>query len=101
MAQEKIAPDQASQIAQRMVQHQGWYKTGKGWEQLGPDVADKINLRVAEPQPNGKYLIRDVDVFYPNAVKGQNSDVMYDADKIRGIIKNTNASIGSGGQKPS
>jgi len=93
-----IGHNDAHNRAIRMTQHAGWYKGQKGWKQFTPDLQKKVNIREAVKQPDGKYVIEDVEVFYPNAVKGKNQ--AYSADDIRQIIKNTNRSIESGGQKP-
>ena len=93
-----VSEQAAHRRAIRMTQHAGWHKTSKGWRQLHKDVRDKINVRDAIEQPNGRFVIEDVDVFYPNAVKPGDP---YDAERIRPIIANTNRGIESGGQKPS
>ena len=99
-------PDVAHGYALRMLRLGGWYRTGSkasDWKQLTPDLRDRVNVREAVKQPDGRYLVDDVDVFYPNAVKaGQGGDTpdIYDADDIRQIIKNTNASIEAGGWRP-
>lgn len=90
--------EESEKVAFRTIQHSGWYQTGSGWKRLGPDVRNKVNLRRAELQPDGRFLIRDVDVFYPNAVKG--TDETYDPAQIRTIIANTNRMIESGAQPP-
>lgn len=82
--------------ATREIQRRGWRKTKDGWRQVMPDLTDKINVTEGIEQPDGTYFIEGVPVFHPNAVKG----VPFDADKIRQIIKNTNASIHAGGTKP-
>lgn len=94
--------DEACRAAMRSVAHAGWYQTKQGWKRLGPDVRDKVNLRKAEKQPDGNYVVRDVDVFYPNAVKADNDGVpmVYTASDIRRRIANTNAAIANGGQPP-
>lgn len=82
--------------ATREIQRRGWRKTKDGWKQVMPDLSDKINVAQGVEQPDGTYYIEGVPVFHPNAVKG----IPFDADKIRTIIKNTNASIHAGGAKP-
>ena len=93
-----LAPDVAADFAQRKLRQAGWYKAGEGWRQLGPDVRDKVNLRQAVPQPDGKFLISDVDVFYPNATKG--ADQQFTVDRNRRIIDNTNRNMAAGGPPP-
>jgi ribosomal protein S16 len=88
--------DEAHRRAIRMTQHAGWHRTSKGWRQLHADVRDKINVRDAVKQPNGRFIIEDVDVFYPNAAKGE----PYNDEDIRQISANTNRMIESGSQKP-
>jgi hypothetical protein len=93
----------AEEMAHRKVRHAGWFKVsspegGTCWKKVGPDLSGKIAVRQAIKQPDGKYFIPDVDVFYPNKVKGEDSE--YTADKIRGIVSNTNAAIESGSQPP-
>ncbi len=80
------------------VQNAGFYNTKTGWKQLAPDVRNKVNLREAILQPNGKYVIEDVDVFYPNAVKGDVKPLT--PEFVKYAIDNTNKSIGSGAQIP-
>ena len=93
---------EAIQFAYRMIQLAGWYVTSTGWRKLAPDVHSKVNVRFADQQPNGRYLVCDVDVFYPNAVKGDGdgNPIQYAAADTAKIIKNTNRMIESGGQKP-
>lgn len=94
--------EEAHHVALRQIQLAGWYLTGEGWKRLGPDVRDRVNVRRAELQPDGRYLIRDVDVFYPNAVKGGDGDVdVYTAERILQAVENTNRMIAAGGQRPS
>lgn len=91
--------DEAEKAAWRKVQLAGYFKTKQGWKRLGPNLLDKVNVRQAIQQPNGKYLITDVAVFYPNAVKGQ--DNAWSADRVRRAVENTNRSLGKhGGQAP-
>mgnify|MGYP000594301689 FL=1 len=94
--------DESERAAMRSIAHAGWYQTKQGWQRLGADVRDKVNLRKAEKQPDGKYIVRGVDVFYPNAVKADEhgNPVQYTADNIRARIANTNAAIANGGQAP-
>lgn len=92
----------ADTYAMQQVGNAGWYQTGGGWKRLGPDVREKVNMRRAELQPNGTYLIRDVDVFYANDL-GRTADgkkVEYTADDVKAHISRTNESIASGGQRP-
>jgi hypothetical protein len=102
-----ISPEDARKRAFREVQHAGWYQTEGGWQQLTADVRDKVNVRRAEPQGDGSFVIRDVDVFYPNAVKevmdentGERTPVVYTAEDIVRAIENTNRAISEGGQRP-
>lgn len=92
-------PENAEQLAYRAANHAGWYRDGSGgWTRLGPDLRSKINVRRGVKQDNGKFVVRDVDVFYPNAVKGAESQ--YDADHIGYIVDNTNRAVNGGGQRP-
>lgn len=86
-------------LVQRL-NHRGWFKTDLGWERLGPNVSDKVNVRHAMKQPNGRYLVRDVVCFYPNAVKGADDRRFYSEERIKLAIDNTNRAIGAGGQRP-
>ena len=92
----------ADGYAMRCVHAAGWYLTAEGWQQLGPDVRDKVNLRRAEKQPNGTFIVRDVDVFYPNDAKKDGAGVhqVYTAERIAKMIDNTNASISTGAPAP-
>ena len=94
-------PEEVERMTMRLIQHAGWFQTSQGWSRLGPDVREKVNIRKAEPQPDGLFLIRDVDVFYPNSVKGKTDDRMFTKDDIARAIVNTNTAIQAGGQKPS
>lgn len=94
--QGKPAPD-AERYAMRQVHNAGWYKASKGWKQLHPDVRDKVQVREAVRQPDGRYLIEGVQVFYPNAVKSRGGkSIPFGRDAIVRNIKNTNRAIGSG-----
>lgn len=89
----------AEQYALRQVQLAGWYRAPGGkWEQLTSDLRDKVNVRQAIKQPDGNFAVFDVDVFYPNAAKGP--ELVYDAQRVRRAIANTNAAIEAGGQRP-
>ena len=88
----------AERFALRQIQLGGWYRTDGGWKRVAPDVRDKVNIRWPQQQPDGTYLITDVDVFYPNAVKGV--DWIFDAARIRRACENTNRSIAGGAQRP-
>lgn len=88
----------ARQYALRMIHLAGWYRRGSKWEQLTGDIRDKVNVREAFKQPNGRYAIFDIDVFYPNAVKG--GDAAYTGDDVNRAIGNTNHIINSGGWRP-
>lgn len=94
--------EQARHFAAGEIRRAGWFRTNKGWKRLSPDVRDKVNVRAATPQPDGRFLIEDVDVFYPNAVKQtQDGDIIpLDRRKVLRAIQNTNASIRAGGPKP-
>jgi hypothetical protein len=103
MLAEGKAPKEAHNYAVRMMQHAGWYKgSGNKWKRLTPDLRKKINVREAVKQPDGRFVIEDVDVFYPNAVKlDPNEDpIMFNPAQIGQMIDNTNAAIEAGGQKP-
>lgn len=89
---------EAKKYAFRHVQLAGWYRTAGGWKRVAPDVRDKVNVRQATEQPDGRYLITDVDCFYPNATKG--SEWIFDDKKIDRVSKNTNRMIAAGGQRP-
>ena len=93
-------PEEVDRMVNRLIHHSGWYQTAGGWAQLGPDVRGKVNIRKAEPQSDGMFLVRDVDVFYPNAVKGKEADKVFTKEDIARAIINTNAAITAGGQKP-
>ena len=83
----------------RMIRLAGWFRgTGGKWRQLTPDLRRKVNIREAIKQPDGRYVIQDVDAFYPNAVKGP--DLPFSESDIDEMIQNTNRSIANGGQKP-
>lgn len=82
----------------RGIHREGWYHTLSGWKKIAPDIADKVDVHVAESQPDGRYVIQGVTVFYPNAVKG--SDAAFDAARIRRATANTNTAIENGGQRP-
>lgn len=88
--------DKAHSHALRMVHHAGWYRGKKGWKQLTPDLRSKIAVRDPIKQPDGRYVIEDVDVFYPNAAKEE----VYDEERIGRCIDNTNRLIAQGGQRP-
>ena len=101
--------------AERMALHQarvaGWYETLDGWKRIASDLRSKINIRKAHRQPDGRYLIQDVDVFYPNAVKGKpihdedgnvvgHETITYNADDVRKIIDNTQLGVEDGNPVP-
>ena len=90
-ATEQVATD----MGLRAIQHAGWYLTSEGWQQLSPDVRDRVQVRQAIPQPTGQSLIRNVLCFYANAVK---EDDPYDQGMVRSIIDNTNRALQSGSQ---
>lgn len=82
----------------RHVQIAGWYKHKNGWKQVHDDLTKKVTIRDAIMQPDGKFLIPDVPVFYANHVK---NNLPINPDKVRQLIKNTNDSINKyGSQKP-
>src|SRR5688572_3939365 len=81
----------ARRYALSQVRNAGWFRTAGGWRQLTPDLRAKVNVREAVRQPDGRYVIEDVDCFYPNSVKG--AAEQYTAAQIRRIVRNTNAGI--------
>lgn len=89
--------DQAHRHAMRMVHNAGWYRGAKGWKQVHGDLREKINIRDPIRQEDGTYVIEDVDVFYPNATK---TGFLFDAERIRRLIVNTNKMIDEGSQRP-
>ena len=89
---------EAHKRALRMVSLGGWYKGGKGWSQKHPDLTNKVAIREAVQQPDGRFVIENVPCFYPSAVKGKESS--HSADDINRYIQNTNRMIASGAQKP-
>jgi hypothetical protein len=91
---------EAGQLAYRQLHQAGFYQTKDGWQQLGPDLRGKVNIRPAEQQPDGSFMVRDVDVFYPNAVKGADPETQWTPDRVNQAIENTNHAINSGGQPP-
>ena len=95
-ALKKAVGDATGSLALRKANLSGWFVVKGKWERMGPDVLNKVHLAKAEKQPDGTYIIRDVPIFYPNAVKGK----IYSADEIRSIIKNTNNGVNAGGQMP-
>lgn len=92
--------EQARQLAHREVRLAGFYKTNRGWTRLTGDLREKVNVREATKQPDGTYVICDVDVFYPNAVKGHEEEDRYTPEQIEQICENTNRAIEAGGQAP-
>ncbi len=100
-AMESGADDpEAAQLAYRQLHQAGFYQTKDGWQRLGPDLRGKVNIRPAEQQPDGTYMVRDVDVFYPNAVKGADSETQWTPERVNNAIENTNHAIHAGGQPP-
>ncbi len=91
---------EAGQLAYRQLHQAGYYQTKDGWQQLGPDLRGKVNIRPAEQQPDGTFMVRDVDVFYPNAVKGADPETQWTAERVNQAIYNTNNAINAGGQPP-
>lgn len=92
--------EQARQYAHREVRLAGFYKTPRGWTRLTGDLRNKVNVREATKQPDGTFVICDVDVFYPNAVKGHEEEDRYTSEQIEQICENTNRAIEAGGQAP-
>lgn len=92
-----MPPDKAHAKAVRMTQLAGWRKGQKGWKKVHPDIREKVNISHAVQQPDGRYMIENVPVFYPNAVK---KGLSFTAEDIREMIANTNRGIANGGQKP-
>lgn len=90
--------DTAKKMAGRKMHEAGFYQTKDGWTRLGPDLRGKINVREAEAQDDGTYVIRDVDVFYPNAVKGGEDVTTWTPERVGRAIENTNRAIEAGGQ---
>ncbi len=84
----------------RAIRLGGWYRSPSGWKQLTKDLREKVNVRQAVPQPDGTYCVYDVDVFYPNSVKGDSEAESYRPEDIEAICRNTNRAINNGGQKP-
>ncbi len=99
-----LSGKKADEYALQNLFNAGWYKTADDkWEMMGPDVRAGVNLRPAIRQPDGTFVIRDVDVFHENDVKGHpvtGEPVRYSAGDVRERIKNTNQAIKSGGQPP-
>jgi hypothetical protein len=93
-------PDDAQRMAFRFLQHSGWYQTKTGWQRLGPDIRGRVNVRKAVQQPDSRYLISDVDAFYPNAVKGTEVGHIFSPNEVFQAIENTNRAIQAGGQRP-
>ncbi len=85
-------------VAGKLAAQAGYVLSGGQWKQIGPDLRDKVNLRKAEKQPDGKYLVEDVDIFYPNAVK--DGFDFSDPESVKEIIQNTRRGIESGGTPP-
>ena len=95
------SPDKAEELTYRKLQQAGWYKTAGGeWRKVGPDLSKKINFRQAIAQPDETYAVFDVDVFYPNAAKGAESDDIYTPERVNQATINTNRSVASGSQPP-
>lgn len=93
--------------ALRQTQLAGWYVRGGKWEQLAPNIQNKVQVRKAEKQPDGRFAIYNVPCFYPNAVKPQRDEfgnvvgaTAFTAELIGQVCDNTNASIASGAQAP-
>lgn len=88
----------ATTAANRQLHQAGYYLTKDGWQRLGPDLRGKINVREAEKQPDDKYVIRGVDAFYPNAVKGAEDETQWSSDRVKQAIENSNRAVEAGGQ---
>lgn len=87
--------------ALRQCQLEGWYEHAGVWKQIAPNVRSKVNVRKAHKQPDGRFLITDVPVFYPNSVKASADGTEdFTPDRVRTIIANTNRAIIAGGQRP-
>ena len=52
----------AKRYAYQCLALAGWVKTERGWECNGPDVRDKVTHRKAVRQPDGSYLIENVEI---------------------------------------
>lgn len=107
MAQARSQTSGDDKFALRQAQLAGWYVHGGTWKQLAPNVRDKVQVRRAHKQPDGRFVVTDVPVFYPNAVKPKLDakghrigTLAWSAEEINEVCKNTNASIGSGSQAP-
>src|SRR4051812_42962813 len=61
--------ERAHRYALGEIRRAGWFRTSKGWQQLTPDLREKVAVREAIKQPDGRYVIEGVPVFMPNAVK--------------------------------
>ena len=83
----------------RELHNAGYYLTASGWKKISPDVRDKISIRLAIKQPDGKYLIDDVDVFYPNKLK-PGDEHNYTVERCLLAISNSNKAIAAGAQAP-
>ncbi len=93
--------DEAKRVALRHAQHAGWYETIDGWKRIASDLRNKINVRKAVAQPDGKFLIQDVDIFYPNAVKGKDDNIVpFNAEDVQSLIQNTQAGVEDGNPVP-
>lgn len=95
--------DAARTEACREMHQAGYFRSKDGtWEQLASDLRGKVNIRDAEEQPDGTFVIRDVDAFYPNAVKGGEDDgTIWTRDRVMGVLQNSNRARESGGQPTS
>lgn len=97
----------ADQFACKQLNVAHWFRKRDGtWTHLAKDTRDKVNFRDGEQQPDGTFMVRDVDVFYPNSVhavmrNGKPTPLTFSAADIREQISHTNAAIASGGQRPS
>lgn len=80
----------------------GYYRfSDNQWKQITPDLRNKIAVRPAYKQPDGKYVIDDVSVFCPIEYEGKKGEILkYDEEDVLRAIKNTNDIIEKGGQAP-
>lgn len=86
----------------------GWYKTKEGWKKLIDDLRSKVSVEPAIRQPDGAYLVENVELFYPNAVHGgppnkdypEGQPITLTPDDIEEIVRNTNELIASGRAQP-
>ncbi len=82
----------------RLAALAGYVRAGGRWKRIGPDLRSKVNLRRGDKQGDGTFYVADVDVFYPNAVKGEEN--AYTVADCNAAIANTQAMISAGAQPP-